>query len=46
MARLKAKYNKANKKDGLRSGIPNGTDKKSRGRISKNKAGFKARKKR
>ena len=44
MARLKAKYTKGNKKDGLRQGIFTSTDKKSRGKIPKDKPGYKKRK--
>jgi len=46
MARLKAKYNKAERKSGLRSTISSITsDNKTKGKIPKNKAGFKVRKK-
>tara|TARA_R100000458_G_C8268479_1_gene243305 strand:+ start:648 stop:791 length:144 start_codon:yes stop_codon:yes gene_type:complete len=44
MARLKAKYNKADKKNGLRQGIFTSTDKKSKGKIPKDKPGYKKRK--
>lgn len=48
MARLNpfgTNYNKAEKKSGYRKGMNTSSDKKSKGKIPKNKAGFKVRKK-